>query len=121
MKRYQVLAINDEKDSCQCCGKSGLKKVVWIENSESGEIKHFGVVCATNPAKGFDVVKEIKVAMGRYAARVKMVNYLAHVEYKKAGGKHGPMIVETGVFPRLDPELYASIRAKIEAEGKFNY
>ncbi len=116
MKRFEVLAINDEKDSCQCCGKSGLKKVVWIEDHESGEIKHFGVVCASNPIKGFDVVKEIKVAMGKYNDRRAMINYAAHAAYKKAGGKFGPMNRDSGVFPHLDPELFASIRAKIAKE-----
>lgn len=43
---YKVLGVNDDKDFCSCCGKQGLKKVVWMENNETGEVLHFGVVCA---------------------------------------------------------------------------
>lgn len=43
---YKVLGCNDDKDYCTCCGKQGLSKVVWMENLESGEVSHYGVVCA---------------------------------------------------------------------------
>lgn len=43
---YKVLGCNDDKDFCNCCGKQGLSKVVWLENLETSEVSHYGVVCA---------------------------------------------------------------------------
>lgn len=45
MKR--ILGINDDKDDCCCCGKTGLKKVVWIEDTETLTIEHYGTTCAS--------------------------------------------------------------------------
>lgn len=53
MSRYKFLGVNDDREHCECCGKQGLKRVVWIEDTETGEIKHYGTTCATNPAKAF--------------------------------------------------------------------
>lgn len=67
MSRFQVLGVNDDRDFCECCGKQGLKRVVWIQDNELCEVKHFGTVCATQPSKGFgpDVEKAIKSAVRR--------------------------------------------------------
>lgn len=43
---YKILGVNDDKDFCSCCGKQGLKKVVWLEHLESSEVNHFGTSCA---------------------------------------------------------------------------
>jgi hypothetical protein len=40
--RFTVKGINDEQSFCSCCGKQNLKRVVWIEDTETGEINHFG-------------------------------------------------------------------------------
>lgn len=53
MSRYQFLGVNDDRNFCECCGKQDLKRVVWIEDTEEGTIKHFGTTCATNPGKAF--------------------------------------------------------------------
>jgi len=45
MTTYRRLGINDDVDSCDCCGKTGLKRVVWLED-EHGAVTHFGVNCA---------------------------------------------------------------------------
>lgn len=44
---YKVLGVNDDKDFCSCCGKTGLSKVVWMEDNRTGEVSHFGIVCAS--------------------------------------------------------------------------
>ena len=44
--KKRILGINDDRDFCQCCGKTGLRRVVWIENLETGSIRHFGTTCA---------------------------------------------------------------------------
>jgi len=61
--RYCVKGINDDESFCMCCGKEDLKRVVWIEDTETGKVEHFGVVCAANPAKAFGLKKEIQSAV----------------------------------------------------------
>lgn len=88
MSNYKVIGVNDDKDFCECCGKQGLKSVVWIENTETNEIKHFGSTCAASPVKGFCVDKEIKNAIKSF--KNKQVNEwrVAHSLYRKSGGKY---------------------------------
>lgn len=45
----KLLGITDEKDSCDCCGKTNLKKVAAFD-TENG-IKYYGVVCASKALK----------------------------------------------------------------------
>lgn len=71
MTRFKIKGINDERDTCDCCGKTGLKKVVWIEDVDAGEIRAFGTTCALNPAKAFGLDKEIKKAVRDYDAAQK--------------------------------------------------
>lgn len=42
----KVLGVNSDHDTCHACGKTGLKKVVWIEINDSGPIP-FGTDCAS--------------------------------------------------------------------------
>ena len=62
-KTFQVKGINDEQTYCDCCGKQDLKRVVWIENTETGDIRAFGTSCASNPAKAFGLKREIAKAV----------------------------------------------------------
>lgn len=46
-KRFTIVAINDETDTCSECGKTNLKKVAWIVDSlGDGEAVAVGVDCA---------------------------------------------------------------------------
>jgi hypothetical protein len=112
MATYKVLAVNDERDYCECCGRKNLKKVAWIENEETGEIKHFGTVCATAPAKGFNVEREVKAAIANFDNQQRAIALRAHHEYRKQGGKYAPMDAK-GVFKMLDRALFDSIRAQL--------
>jgi len=72
--RFVIKGINDEQDSCSCCGKTGLKRVVWIEDTQTGDINFFGTSCATNPAKCFgvtkgDVAKAVRVYQSELAQK----------------------------------------------------
>lgn len=44
---FKALQIDDSVNTCDCCGKTGLKSTVLMLNSETGEEVHFGSVCAT--------------------------------------------------------------------------
>jgi hypothetical protein len=70
--RFVVKGINDEQSFCSCCGKQGLKRVVWIEDTETGDINHFGTSCAENPAKAFGVTSEIRKAVREYDKAAKV-------------------------------------------------
>lgn len=49
-----------------CCGKTGLKRVVWIEDTETLEVWHFGTSCAENPVKAFGLKTEIRKAVREF-------------------------------------------------------
>ncbi len=66
--RFKVKGVNDEKDTCECCGKEGLKRVVWIEDTETLEVRHFGTTCAANPAKAYGLKREIAKAVRDFEA-----------------------------------------------------
>lgn len=88
MNRFEVIAVNDAASFCECCGRSGLQRVVWIADHETGEHKHFGTSCALRPAKGFDCTSEIKAAIKRHSDDMKRAVTLAHRAYKIAGGTY---------------------------------
>lgn len=107
--RFQVRGINDDKSFCECCGKSGLQRVVWIEDMETGEIKHFGTSCAVKPAKGFDCTTEIKSAIREFDAAQKSVFATAGHLYRKVyNGSRVSGVDEKGPFTKYtDDALWA--------------
>ena len=90
--RFKVLGINDEQDSCQCCSKTGLKRVVWIEDTETGDIQHFGTSCAQSPNKAFGLKSEISKAIREFEAEKKRK---AIQDYSEAVTKAVSVAVET--------------------------
>ncbi|EKY4113655.1 TPA: hypothetical protein ACGW3M_001005 [Pseudomonas aeruginosa] len=106
MSRYKLLGINDDKSFCECCGKKGLKKVVWIEDTETGEIRHFGTTCAMSPAKGMYLDAEIKAEVRRQDFIVQNRHKLAHRAYRQRGGKYLPHPTRSGTWVNADPALY---------------
>ncbi len=53
--KFRVLGSNDDHSECCCCGRQGLKRVVWMQpldedGNEEGEPVHFGVICAAKAA-----------------------------------------------------------------------
>lgn len=119
MARFQVIGVNDDKDFCECCGRSGLKRVVWIQDEESGEIKHFGTTCATSPKHGFGVDTEVKVAVKRADDKIRTLNILASYAYRRKGGSYIKNADGVSWTP-ADRDLLQACKAEIEARG-FNY
>ena len=84
MSRFVIRGINDEQSVCSCCGKANLKRVVWIEDTETGDINHFGSVCAESPAKAFGITSEIRKAVRAYDKAEKATAEAARkAEYNK--------------------------------------
>lgn len=48
--RYRCLAVNDEQSTCCCCGRKGLRRVVWLLDNENpdDEPAHYGTTCAAH-------------------------------------------------------------------------
>lgn len=47
MKRFVVLGISDEVTTCDCCGKTGLKRTVAMTN-DGDTVLFLGCTCAAN-------------------------------------------------------------------------
>ncbi len=58
----KILAITDETDYCECCGKTNLKRVVVIER-DNGDVVRYGTDCAgkTFRAKKADFVTAVEI------------------------------------------------------------
>ena len=111
-KRFKVLAVNDDRSECECCGKQGLKKVVWIEDTETNITRHFGVVCALSPVKGFDVKAEVQKATRSFEADLENMLRMTFREYRKQGGKmvsNGVPLAEGGALVYENQALFDQI------------
>ena len=85
--RFQVLAVNDSADFCECCGRKNLKRVVWVHALETGEHKHFGTTCVLSPTKSFGIKKEVEAAVREFTnnqAAERKAAWLNRVKYNKA-------------------------------------
>jgi hypothetical protein len=67
MATYKTLAIVDDVNTCDCCGKTNLKLTVAMERDD-GEVLHFGSVCATRHS-GRDIAAIKSEAHNVYAAK----------------------------------------------------
>lgn len=45
-RRFKVLALCDDVDTCEFCGRTDLQRVVAFEDVESGEVLYAGTSCA---------------------------------------------------------------------------
>lgn len=97
MSRYIIQGITDERDSCDCCGKTNLKRTVALSDTETGEDVFFGVICAARAMKiaavdvrrgvaSAEAAKAAKVAAERAAKnREQDARWLAHLVAKTGG------------------------------------
>lgn len=93
-KRFQIKAIVDDVNSCDCCGKTGLIRTVAIEDLESGEVKYFGTTCAMQPVKGFGIEKPEMAKAKRDFERAQAILWAkARAIYKERGGEMHTVMV----------------------------
>ena len=88
IRTFQIIAVNDSKDFCECCGRKNLKRVVWVLEVETGVHMHFGTSCAMSPAKGFGLDKEINAAMREHDHELQAIRRVASHAYRAAGGTY---------------------------------
>lgn len=50
MSDLKFIGVTDERDACDCCGKTNLKRVVVFEDSE-GQFQFRGTSCALKTSK----------------------------------------------------------------------
>ena len=115
--RFRVLGVNDDRDFCECCGKTGLKRVVFIEDRELGGIKHFGTTCAMNPAKNFDkMAVETLVSVKKFMASLDRNKWKdVSFQYKnRMGGKMTMIDRQTYAMIPADMDLYDQATAIVE-------
>ncbi|GAA0809203.1 hypothetical protein [Cupriavidus gilardii] len=118
MSRYEVLEVNDSRDFCECCGKTGLKRVVFIRDTETNDVKHFGTTCAASPTKGFGVDKEIKAAVARFNSQGTAVSRAAYYEYKRRGGSYIAHPTKAHTWIPADQTVFDAVHAEILASLK---
>jgi len=111
--RFAVLGVTDDRDFCQCCGRQGVKRVVWIKDGESGAVRHFGTTCATSPARGFGVATAVKAAIARFDDAQRLFWTRVNAEYRRRGGRHVPDATRRGVFVAADPALKDAVIAEL--------
>lgn len=88
-RKFKVLGVNSEKDFCQCCGKRGLMRVVWIQDVDTGEIMHYGTICVLSINKEFRLSAQHQIKSAIKAdnkLRLKLENR-ASTMYGLRGGK----------------------------------
>lgn len=92
LKKIQVLGISRDFNTCECCGKTELSKVVRILELESGVVLNFGTTCAAKANK-YDTLeafnaakKEISKAVRNYEDTVKSAHIIAYSALKRVFG-----------------------------------
>jgi hypothetical protein len=55
----RILGINDDESNCCCCGRTDLKRVVWIEHDD-GRVEWYGTTCASYIMRGNRTKQNVK-------------------------------------------------------------
>lgn len=115
MTTYTVLGVNDDADNCECCGKTGLKRVVWFRRDDTGQVLHFGTTCALNPEKGFGIDRQITAALNKADKMLAAIAQATSQRYRKAGGRL--TVGNDGqTWAPDDQSLWDAIRLQVVAE-----
>lgn len=78
MKKYQIIGTTDDVNTCDCCGRTNLKKTVILKDTESSEEVYFGTECA---AKALNwTIKEVnKLAKAETERIQKEIRYQIYI------------------------------------------
>jgi Cys-tRNA synthase (O-phospho-L-seryl-tRNA:Cys-tRNA synthase) len=50
-QKYRIEGITDERDTCDCCGRTNLKRTVVMRHVDTHEFEYFGTTCAAHMLK----------------------------------------------------------------------
>lgn len=82
-KRFHVLGSTDAVNTCDCCGKTGLKATWQIEMIDTGERFFYGSVCVThNTARKIGDLKKMQAAHDNEKRKAANDEYSATPERK---------------------------------------
>ena len=84
MKAYKMIGITDEVTSCDCCGRTDLKRTIVLERQEDGVIVYFGSQCGAR-ATGWATKEFTKAAKDAQIERRKAMTrfYNSHPASQK--------------------------------------
>lgn len=97
---FTVEGITDERTTCDCCGKSNLKRTVVLRPADGGEHVFYGVTCAayalrvpgkyTAKTAGDFVAKAraVLAARAKHAAEMERMRSRAQAEANRTGRAH---------------------------------
>lgn len=102
--RYSYLGTNDDESNCSCCGKTNLKRVVWLRDTTTEQVLFVGVDCAALLLRGRKTAKDGR-DVAKLTAKIDYArDYIARLQRRVAA--HNP----------ADPswEEYAKAEANVE-------
>jgi hypothetical protein len=109
LKKFKVLGITRDFNTCDCCGKTNLLKVVAIMDLDHEVMNHFGINCAASIEK-YDSLEAAKLAKKEISKSVS-----EYMEVEKLKGrrlfnilkKHFGTVPITGGYKiNISPALY---------------
>lgn len=65
----KIIAITDETSTCECCGKTNLKKVIVMQ-TEDGSIVRYGTDCAAKAQGKKSAAVKVEVETAELAQRM---------------------------------------------------
>lgn len=77
----KILGITDAITTCDCCGKSNLKRTVGLE-LEDGEQVHYGVNCAAKSFRQSYMGKKTKLSTSAITEAAKWAAYYARTNQR---------------------------------------
>jgi hypothetical protein len=124
-KLFRVLGSDDSVNTCDCCGKTGLKATFAIEMIETGEILRYGSVCVTrNTGRKSGELAKMKAAHDQERREAARKEWHATPEYaaleikRKAAFAKG--LIGRDFKEACMPERETADRVRAEIAARFN-
>ena len=94
MKNVKYLGTVDDINTCDCCGRSGLKKTVALDFD--GAVQHYGTTCAGR-ALGFKTktVSDVKAAVAELSKRAKIEADVLALQLRGVNAVYGRFYVNS--------------------------
>jgi len=90
---YLIEGITDAVSTCDCCGRTGLRRVVALRDAETGEVAMFGTTCAARALGMARSKGEMVALLAKAASRAEAV--VRRVEGLMEAGVVPARVVET--------------------------